>query len=422
MRSLFTPLLRIFYNPSQAMTDLRDGSHYLAGAVFALASSVAYFLALNRAPQPSFEFALYPQMSLRFIIGASLSPILFLAVVYIPACLLAANLIERRSSFSALLRQEYAPMAACILYGWAASHLIMLLPALVLFDPAGFQQSSPAARMMVVRVAPLPYFIFLAVIALRVVLRLKYGQAMGAILLSSFSLIALPLLPNPLFLLTSPFLALIVIILIMNFLGSAMSAARDRENFKQSLEAATLNPADASAHYNLGLIYQQRGDTERARDCFLRAIEIDADETDAHYQLGRIAREEGRLADAILHFDAVLERDANHSQSEIWREVGRTYVQAAQHEDALAAFERFLEKRHSDAEGLYLYGLTLYHLGREEEAARQMRACVEAVRTAPAYKYRSEKRWMNEAQSFLRGRKTEVSGQESEVRSRPSDS
>jgi tetratricopeptide (TPR) repeat protein len=229
-------------------------------------------------------------------------------------------------------------------------------------------------------------------------------------------------LPNPLFLLTSPFLALIVIILIMNFLGSAMSAARDRENFKQSLEAATLNPADASAHYNLGLIYQQRGDTERARDCFLRAIEIDADETDAHYQLGRIAREEGRLADAILHFDAVLERDANHSQSEIWREVGRTYVQAAQHEDALAAFERFLEKRHSDAEGLYLYGLTLYHLGREEEAARQMRACVEAVRTAPAYKYRSEKRWMNEAQSFLRGRKTEVSGQESEVRSRPSDS
>ncbi|MEW6211397.1 MAG: tetratricopeptide repeat protein [Acidobacteriota bacterium] len=409
MRSLFTPLLRIFYNPAQAMTALRDGSHYLAGAVFAIIASVAYFLALNRAPRRAvFELALYPQMDLSLIIGASVSPILFLAVVYIPACLLAANLIERRSSFSVLLRQEYAPMASCILYSWAASHLIMLVPALVLFDPAGFQQASVAARMMVIRIAPLPYFIFLAVIALRVVLRLKYGQAIGAILLSSFSLIALPLVAKLPFLLSSPFLAFIVIILIMNFLGSAMSSARDRENFKQSLEAATLNPADASAHYNLGLIYQQRGDNERARASFLRAIEIDADETDAHYQLGRIAREEGKLADAILHFDAVLERDPDHSQSEIWREVGRAYFQAAQYEDALTALERFLDKRHSDAEGLYLYGLTLYHLGREEEAAREMRACVEAVRTAPAYKYRSEKRWLNEAQAFLRERKAEV--------------
>jgi len=423
MRSLFTPLVKIFYNPAQAMSDLRDRTHYVAGALFAIATSFAYFLALNRVPQrATFDPILHTQLDLRFMIGASISPILFLAVVFVPACLLAANLIDRRSSFGALLRQEYAPMASCILYSWAASHMIMLIPALVLFDPSGFQSASVAARMMVIRIAPLPYFIFLAVIALRVVLRLKYGQAIGAIVLSSFSLIALPLVPKLLFLLTSPFLAFMLILLIINLFVGAMSAARDRENFKQSLEAATLNPADASAHYNLGLIYQQRGDNERARASFLRAIEIDADETDAHYQLGRIAREEGKLSDAISHFDAVVERDSDHSQSEIWREIGRAYLQAAQHDDALASFERFLEKRHSDAEGLYLYGVTLDHMGREQEAAEQMRACVEAVRTAPAYKYRSEKRWMNEAQAFLRTQESEVRSQESGVRRRPSDS
>ena len=31
-----------------------------------------------------------------------------------------------------------------------------------------------------------------------------------------------------------------------------------------------------------------------------------------------------------------------------------------------------------------------------------MRACIEAVKTAPAYKYRTDKRWLNEAQQFLR--------------------
>jgi tetratricopeptide (TPR) repeat protein len=205
-----------------------------------------------------------------------------------------------------------------------------------------------------------------------------------------------------LFLLTSPFLLIIVIILLRNILGDALSAQRAREDFRRNLEAATLNPADSSAHYNLGLIYQQRGQYEDAKSSFRRAIEIDPQDTDSHYQLGRIAREQGRLTEAIAHFDAVVTRDAGHSQNEVWREIGHTYFQAGQLSDALSAFERFLDKRPSDAEGRYRYGLTLHRLGRNEEALAAMRACIEAVRTSPAYKYRTDKQWMNEAQSFLR--------------------
>ncbi len=47
-------------------------------------------------------------------------------------------------------------------------------------------------------------------------------------------------------------------------------------------------------------------------------------------------------------------------------------------------------------------GRALAGLGRRREAAESMRACIEAVKTAPAYKYRAEKRWLNEAQQFLR--------------------
>ncbi|MFL6277972.1 MAG: tetratricopeptide repeat protein, partial [Blastocatellia bacterium] len=177
---------------------------------------------------------------------------------------------------------------------------------------------------------------------------------------------------------------------------------RAREDFKRHLEIATLNPADASAHYNLGLIYQQRGQLDEARRSFSRAIEIDQNETDAYYQLGRISREEGRFSEAIQHFDAVVQRNQDHSQSEVWREVGRTYFEAGQTIDATAAFERFLARRPSDAEGHYRYGLALAQLGRSEEAAAEMRACISAARTAPAYKYRTEKRWMSDAEAFLR--------------------
>ena len=419
MRSRLTPLLKLFYNPLQAMTEISARAPYVTGAALALFATFAYYELLSGNLQSiigGFARArsmglLAPLMIIAFQIVKGVvrdaSPVLFLAAVFVPACLLAASIIHKRASFSVLLRQEYAPLASCALYGWAAAHLVMLIPATLTFQSGGPNASALESGL---RLVPLPYFIFLILIGVHAVLRVSYGGSAGVVALASLSLLALPLLPRLLFLLTSPFLLILVIILLRNVLGDLFSAQRAREDFKRNLETATLNPADASAHYNLGLIYQQRGQLEEAKASFARAIEIDDDETDSHYQLGRIAREEGRLADAINHFDAVVRRNPEHSQNEVWREIGRSYFEAGQLEDARSAFERFIEKRPSDAEGRYRYGLTLHGLGRYDEAAAQMQACIEAVRTSPSYKYRSEKHWASEAQSFLRSQGAAASG------------
>ncbi len=407
MHSRLTPLLKLLYNPLRGMSEIGAGAPYLFGAALALVATTIYRDILSHQfwqyinNRPSAPGMVSPILVVLVkMISASASPLFFLIVVFVPACLFAASLIEKRASFTVLLRQEYAPLVSCALYGWAAAHLIMFVPALALYQPGGPNQQ---ALEQALRLVPLPYFVFLMTIALRAVLQMSYPHAIGAVAIAACSLIALPFLSGVLLpLLTSPFLLILVILLIRNFLGDAISAQRSRADFQRNLEASTLNPADASAHYNLGLIYQQRGQYEEAKASFTRAIEIDPDETDAHYQLGRIAREQGRLSDAISYFDAVVGRNAEHSQSEVWREIGRAYFQAGQYRDARAAFERFLEKRPSDAEGHYRYGLTLHQLGREDEAAREMRACIESARTSPAYKYRAEKRWMNEAESFLR--------------------
>ena len=420
MRSRLTPLLKLFYNPLQAMIEISAGGPYVFGAALALLATFAYYELLSgglvrttaelgpqRSPGLVAPLILVFYRVVRGMIGYA-SPVLFLIVVFVPACLFATSLIHRRASFSVLLRQEYAPLASCALYSWAAAHFMMLIPAMLLFRPSG---PSPTALEVALRLVPIPYFIFLLVLAAHAVLRVGYGSATGVVALGSLSLFALPLLPRLSFILTSPFLLILVIILLRNFLGDMVSSQRAREDFKRNLEAATLNPADASAHYNLGLIYQQRDQREEAKASFTRAIEIDPEETDAHYQLGRIAREESSLAEAISHFDAVVSRNPDHSQSEAWREIGWTYFQAGQYQDARVAFERFVEKRPSDAEGRYRYGLTLHQLGRYDDAATEMRACIEAVRTSPAYKYRAEKHWASEAQSFLRSQGAVVSGQ-----------
>jgi tetratricopeptide (TPR) repeat protein len=403
---------KLFYNPLQAMIELGADARYVFGSLLALVSTVLFSAAINgQLAGPWISLPQSPRTTGPFIplilivsqvvrrMASIAAPLFFLVAVFVPACLLAVSMIEKRASFTVLLRQEYAGLTSCALHAWTAAHLMMMVIVVLLYHPTPV---SAAALARTLSFLPFPYFLVLIVVAVRAVFRISFPRAIGTVALASCSLLALPLLPRFLFMLTSPFILILVILLLRNILQDLVSTQRARENFERNLETATLNPADSSAHYNLGLIYQQRRQYKEARASFERAIEIDPDEIDAHYQLGRIALEEKMLGEAINRFDAVVTRNPEHSQSEVWREIGRAYFDAGQFEDAAGAFERFLERRPSDAEGRYRYGLTLDHLGQKQQAAEEMRACIEAVRTSPSYKYRVERRWATEAQSFLR--------------------
>jgi tetratricopeptide (TPR) repeat protein len=191
----------------------------------------------------------------------------------------------------------------------------------------------------------------------------------------------------------SPFLLFYAYSMFRGDIGDIGFSLRQRQGFRRSMEAATINPRDASAHYQLGLIYQYRRQYAEAISRFQKAVEIAHDETDAHFQLGRIAREQGRLQDAINHFGVVLEQDDKHAQSEIWREIGATYLAASMFADAKAALEKFIDRRSYDPEGLYYYGKTLEQLEQREQAREMFSRCVEAVKTMPSYRYREQRRW-----------------------------
>jgi tetratricopeptide (TPR) repeat protein len=428
MMNWLRPLLMMFYAPTRAMSEVRDRSSLAPAMLLALLAQVGYSIySLWSFISP--RFALRGPTILWAILFESLLPLLFIAVILVPTMAVLANLFERRASFGLIIQQEYAVLASTTFYAWTAANLAAI-PLALLARTSGFeaevlvkvqnylsaaaQQGDPEKALLLASpwtqslsfamLLLLPLFAFWTVIAVREVFRLSILRSTIVTLVSGvFMLIIMPVL-LPIFgtLMGSPFLLIFFFILLRGYFSELTRGQRARASFKQNLEAATLNPADASAHYNLGLIHQQRGELDEARKRFERAIEIDADEVDAHYQLGRIAREQGRFADAIQHFSEVVERNQMHSQHEIWREIGATYLAAGQFEDARETLERFLENRNLDPQGLYLMGRALAGLGRQREAAASMQACIEAVKTAPAYKYRTEKRWLNEAQQFLR--------------------
>jgi len=200
----------------------------------------------------------------------------------------------------------------------------------------------------------------------------------------------------------SPFLLFYAFMMFRGGIGDIGYSLRQRQNFRRSMEIATINPRDAGAHYQLGLIYQYRRQYGEAISRFEKAIQIANDETDAHFQLGRIAREQGRLQDAINYFSVVLEQDDKHAHSEIWREVGATYLAASMYAEAKDALAKFIDRRPYDPEGLYHYGKTLEQLGLLEEAREMFARCVEAVKTMPSYRYREQRKWDKLAKEQLK--------------------
>jgi tetratricopeptide (TPR) repeat protein len=154
---------------------------------------------------------------------------------------------------------------------------------------------------------------------------------------------------------------------------------RARQHLRQQLDIAATNPRDAVAHYQFGLIYQQRHQYDEAKRRFARAIEIDGTEADPVFQLGRIALEEERWNDAIELFSRAAALDDKCCSHEVWRDLGVAYYRSGRLEEARLALSKFVERRSYDPEGLYWYGKVLRGLGQLDEARQQFEQCRDAV-------------------------------------------
>ena len=97
-----------------------------------------------------------------------------------------------------------------------------------------------------------------------------------------------------------------------------------------------------------------------------------------------------------------LAHDDKFRQSEIWREIGATYLAAGMHNEALDALRKYTERRPYDPEGLYHLGATLQSLGRTNEACDGFQQCLEAVKTMPYYRRNEVRKWSRLAQQKLR--------------------
>ncbi|SHN69543.1 TPR repeat-containing protein [Desulfitobacterium chlororespirans DSM 11544] len=69
------------------------------------------------------------------------------------------------------------------------------------------------------------------------------------------------------------------------------------------------HPEDALGHNKLGVVYGRLQDMEKAKACFLKAIELDKNCIHAWNNLGNIARQDGELDQAIRYYQKAVDID-----------------------------------------------------------------------------------------------------------------
>ena len=320
---------------------------------------------------------------------------LSLAAMYVPAAILALTLIARTGSFGVAFRRDYGSLLICVYMAWAASHLPFALAGFAL-DPLKLGAEGALALWLLGNGC----FGALMIFALRTVCGASFKHAAAVVCIAWISL----RFDSWLFSIAtfSPFITLIWgLPLLLGAVYGVRAAHVQRQNFRRHLESCTINERDAEAHYQLGLIYQQRRQFSEAAARFKRAAEIDPREPDANFELGRIARQEGRLQDAINHFNVVVAHSDKFRQSEVWREIGATYLAAGMHQEARQTLEKYVERRPYDPEGLYHFGETLWIMGEAERAQEMYKQCVQAVKTMPYYRRNEVSKWSRLAQAKL---------------------
>jgi Tfp pilus assembly protein PilF len=324
-----------------------------------------------------------------------------IAVALVPA-VIAMRAVTGFGSFGVLIRKDYLSLLMCVLLCWSAVYLVVAIVQGGVYFASGARIS---IHLVAVYAAAGVWFLVLTAIAIRTALGTTLGSAIG--LTAGGAAVAIVgagmfgVVGGSLYFLASPF----VLFYAWRMLGSEVSSLGDglrtRQHLKRQMEIATTNPRDADAHYQLGLVYQQRRQYTEAIARFQKAIEIDPSEVEAQFQLGRIAREQGRFDDAIRFLKAAAALNDKLASSEVWRELGAAYVGVSRFEEGAAALDKYTQRRSYDPEGLYWYGKALKGLGRADEARAAFTQCIEAVDTMPKHRRAYVREWKGLAKKEL---------------------
>ncbi len=322
--------------------------------------------------------------------------VLFLSLVYVPAVICLSNAIAGDGLGLSVSRDEYQTQSSALFPLWGSLFLIaaplqLLLPQFLVIGIFG------------ISIGLLILILLMAVYTVWAIRELNHITTFGAVAAFSLSWATLPVfyLLSAFFFALPFFIIIPVIYLVYQRFHSYLEGRADEQGFQRHLQTLTLNPQDADAQYQLGLISLKRQKLEAAQNHFENAVRIDPQVPDYHYYLGRVYEARGEWASALAQYEETYRRDAEYGQGDIFREVGKGYLHTGRLEKAVEFLRFFLGIRSSDPEGRYWLAVALGKLGNEDEMRLQLNTLLGQARSQPRF-FRKEKReWVARSRTLL---------------------
>ena len=416
-----------FVNPKKAASLLLDQGSVIFGAIAALAITLAISIpstALEnlemhlvqervmesvKSASPEARLQAAQQLAAaarpleRRYLASGFQGLIAMAAFFVPVSIILLASIAHLGGAMTILFRDYMPALCGLLFAWTAAHI-----PVAIFWWVGAVPISPGTPFVLYsQVLGLGLFTGLAAVVLSTVTGASIGES------ATSAVASVPLAgviayfvsaSNLSYLFFSPWILYFLYQRFARDMGALGGGLSARQNFKRQLEAATLNPRDADARYQLGLIYVQRRDFENAEKSFREAIAIDPNEADSLLQLGRILRQKPETAkEALGHLERAATINPKLANYEVWRELGAACLATGDAQEALAHLEPYIKAREYDAEGLVLLGQALRKMNRAAEAKSAFERAIEAARTAPDFRRGEVKQWERLARQELRG-------------------
>ena len=320
------------------------------------------------------------------VFAQALTLAVFLALLFVPALMILSNWAAGDGFSLRFPHREYVEHLRVFFLLWGAMGLLLVLLKVLI----------PAAVVLVYLGLMGVYTVF----SLKTLNYLSLGQALLAF---SGGLLTLPLALFATGLLFSlPFFVLLFLLFlaarqVQEFLRQAQRARQHQ----QYLGTLTINPSDADAHFQLGLICFERKDFEGAKARFEKASEIDTEEPEYQYYLGLVEEEIESFGEAFEHFEKVYYRDPNYKFGELKRELGKVYVNMDHMDEGIRFLDLYLQEHSSDAEARWWLAFAYTKKDDLKEAQHHLSVLIDSEQSFHPFKRKETRKWQHHGRRLL---------------------
>ena len=378
-----------------ALRAMADGQAAIAGIACHIVGYMAYALVRGFVYKSTPEPIYVPRKILFAVLGINLTQelmfLLFLLFLFVPAIVALSNAFSDDGLGFSLSAVEYRAHIAVLFPIWGVVSLVTApLHFLIADDMAG------------ITVVYLFRALLLVIYSFWAVMRLNYLSPTR-----TCGVITLSVLTAPLFFVLSAFIWSLPLLFLIPLaflatgwirnLGVGRTGAGD---FQRNMRALAVNPRDADAHYQLGRINLDRGNPVAACGYFETAVKITPETAEYYYYFGIARERKNDWSGALECYEKAYRLDPEYGQGDIFREVGKAYLNTGSVEKGKEFLNFFLARRAADPEGRYWLAVALQKSGDSDGARFQLTMITDQVKANPRFFRKRNREWIYRARKL----------------------